>query len=176
MYVNHPFITPMQQDIENKHGKEIIKNFWIFIENLSFDSKKQEASSVRASILKKLPPSTAEKYKDIGDELAFSLYRDVLFDKTNMYLYAAFDAVSKGSEFYNKCWEDNSYIENIFSSVDKFNNFSTVLPTEDDYFNLITPNAQSVLDEFDEYDEYLESVGNKKGKKNKNKKSEYDDE
>jgi len=166
----------MQQDIVNKYGKEIIKNFWIFIEDLKFDSNKQEASSVRASILKKLPPSTAEKYKDIGDELAFSLYRDVLFDKTNMYLYAAFDAVSKGNDFYNKCWEDNTQIETIISSVDKFNNFSTVLPTEDDYFNLNVPTAQTVLDEFDEYDDYLESIGNKKGKKNKNKKSEYEDE
>lgn len=176
MYVKHLFITPMQQEIVNKYGKEIIKNFWIFIEDLKFDSSKQEASSVRASILKKLPPSTAERYKDIGDELAFSLYRDVLFDKTNMYLYAAFDAVSKGNEFYNKCWEDNQHIETIVTSVDKFNNFSTVLPIEDDYFNLNTPTAQSVLDEFDEYDEYLESIGNKKGKKNKNKKLDYEDE
>ena len=166
----------MQQEIVNKYGKELVKSFWIFIENLKFDCKTQEASSVRASILKKLPPSVAEKYKDIGDELAFSLYRNVLFDKTSTYLYASFNAVSKGNDFYEKCWEDEGHIENIISSVDKFNNFSTVLPIEDDYFNLITPTAESVLDEYDEYDEYLESVGNKKGKKNKNKKSDYEDE
>ena len=166
----------MQQEIVNKYGKEVLKNFWIFIEKLSFDSKTQEATTVRASILKKLSPSIAEKYKDIGDELAFSLYREVFFDKTSSYLYAAFNAVSKGNDFYEKCWEDDSKIESLLTSVDQFNNFSTVLPTEDDYFNLITPTAQSVLDDYDEYDEYLESVGNKKGKKNKNKKSDHNDE
>jgi hypothetical protein len=166
----------MQQEIVNKYGKEVLKNFWIFIENLNFDGKTQESSSVRASILKKLSPSIAEKYKEIGDELAFSLYREVFYDKTSTYLYAAFEAVSKGSDFYEKCWLDETKIESILSSVDQFNNFSTVLPTEDDYFHLITPTAQSVLDEFDEYDEYLESVGNKKGKKTKNKKTDHNDE
>jgi len=52
----------MQKDIINKYGKEVVQNFWIFIETLKFDSKVQDAATVRASILKKIPPSLAEKY------------------------------------------------------------------------------------------------------------------
>jgi len=167
----------MQQDIINKYGKEVVQGFWIFIENLSFDSSKQDASTVRASILKKLPPFVAEKYKDIADELAFSLYRDVFYDKKNMYLYASFEAVSKGLNFYEKCWDDSSIIEPLIEKIDQFNNFSTAMPIEDDYFNLILPSPQNVLDEFEEYDIYLESLGNKKGKKGKtNKKDQKNDE
>jgi len=166
----------MQNDIINKYGKEVIQNFWIFVEKLNFDSKAQEASSVRASILKKLSPSVAEKYKDIADELAFSLYREVFYDKKTSYLYASFEAVSKGMSFYQKCWENALEIDAILESTNQFNNFSTVLPVEDDYFNLSVPAPQAVLDEFDEYDEYLESVGVKKGKKNKSKKEDSDQE
>jgi hypothetical protein len=162
----------MQQEIINKFGKEVTQNFWIFIENLKFDSKKQDASSVRSSILKKISPSLADKYKQIGDELAFSLYRQVFYDKKNIYLYASFEAVSKGNDFYQNCWNNAITIEPIVESLDQFNNFSTVLPTEDDYFNLIIPAPQAVLDDFEEYDEYLESVGNKKGKKSNKENSE----
>jgi hypothetical protein len=160
----------MQNDIITKYGKEVVQNFWIFVEKLNFDSKTQEACSIRASILKKLSPSVAEKYKDIADELAFSLYREVFYDKKTSYLYASFEAVSKGMSFYEKCSENPLEIDSILETTNQFNNFSTVLPVEDDYFNLITPTPQNVLDEYDEYDEYLESVGDKKGKKNKNKK------
>lgn len=166
----------MQLEIINKYGKEVIQNFWIFVEQLKFDSKTQDASTVRASILKKLSPSLAEKYKDIGDELAFSLYREVFYDKKSSYLYAAFNAVSKGSIFYQKCWETPTEIEPLIEGINQFNNFSTVLPVEDDYFNLIMPTPQEVLNDYDEYDEYLESVGNKKGKKVKSKKDDFDRE
>jgi hypothetical protein len=166
----------MQNNIINKYGKEVVQNFWIFIDQLKFDSKTQEASSVRASILKKLSPSVAEKYKDIADEYAFSLYREVFFDKKTSYLYASFEAVANGSEFYQKCWIAPTEIDSILESTNQFNNFSTVLPTEDDYFDLITPTPQSVLDDYDEYDEFLESTGNKKDKKNKNKKDEFENE
>jgi hypothetical protein len=166
----------MQQDIINKYGKEAIQNFWIFIDNLKFDSKTQDASTARASILKLLSPTLAEKYKDIADELAFSLYRDVFYDKKNFYLYASFEAVSKGSTFYQNCWDNSVLIESIVENVDQFNNFSTVLPTEDDYFNLIQPNPQNVINDYDEYDLYLESLGNKKGKKTKSKKEVFENE
>ena len=161
----------MQNDIINKYGKEVLKNFWIFVEQLNFDSKTQEALTVRASILKKLSPSLAEKYKDIADELAFCLYREVFYDKKTSYLYASFEAISKGSDFYQKCWVNPIEIESLVESINQFNNFSAVLPVEDDYFNLITPTPQEVLNDFDEYDEYLESVG-KKVKKDKNKKDQ----
>lgn len=166
----------MQLEIINKYGKEVIQNFWIFVEQLKFDGKTQDASTVRASILKKLSPSLAEKYKDIGDELAFSLYREVFYDKKTSYLYASFNAVSKGNAFYQKCWETPTEIEPLIEGINQFNNFSTVLPIEDDYFNLIMPTPQEVLNDFDEYDEYLESVGNKKGKKAKSKKEDFDRE
>ena len=166
----------MQLEIINKYGKEVIQNFWIFVEQLKFDSKTQDASTVRASILKKLSPSLAEKYKDIGDELAFSLYREVFYDKKSSYLYAAFNVVSKGNVFYQKCWENPTEIESLIEGINQFNNFSTVLPVEDDYFNLIMPTPQAVLNDYDEYDEYLESVGNKKGKKVKSKKEDFDRE
>ena len=164
----------MQQEIINKYGKEVVQNFWIFVEKLKFDSKTQDASTVRASILKKISPSLAEKYKEIADEYAFSLYRDVFYDKKTTYLYASFEVVSKGELFYQKCWENPTEIEPLIEGINQFNNFSTVLPVEDDYFNLIMPTPQTVLDEFDEYDEYLESVGNKKDKKIKNKRDEFD--
>jgi hypothetical protein len=164
----------MQQDIINKYGKEVVQNFWIFIENLKFDSKKQDATSVRASILKKLSPYLADKYKDLGDELAFSLYRSVFYDKKNAYLYASFEAVSKGMDFYEKCWDDPRIIETIVDTLDQFNNFSTVLPTEDDYFSMNNPTPEEVLEDYDEYDEYLESIGNKKGGKKKGKSNDND--
>jgi hypothetical protein len=159
----------MQKDIINKFGKEVVNNFWVFIEHLKFDSKKQDASSVRTSILKLLSPSLAEKYKDLGDELAFSLYRDVFFDKKNSYLYASFEAISRGEEFYQKCWDFPEVIEPIVESLDQFNNFSAVLPTEDDYFCVNTPTPEEVWDDYEEYDEHLESIGNKKQKKSKNR-------
>jgi len=164
----------MQKDIINKYGKEVIQNFWIFIDTLKFDSKIQDAATVRASILKKLSPSLAEKYKEIGDELAFSLYRQIFFDKKNTYLYASFEVVSKGSNFYDACWLDSSKIEQIVEGLDQFNNFSTVLPTEDDYFNINSPTPQEVWDEYEDYDGHLESIGNKKGKK-KNKEVIHED-
>jgi hypothetical protein len=166
----------MQQDIINKYGKESIQNFWIFIENLSFDSKTQDAQTVRGKILKQLTPTTAEKYKDIGDELAFCLYRNAFPDKKNSYLYAAFEVVSKGFDFYQKCWEDPNIVDSLIESIDQFNNFSTVLPTEDDYFNLIVPSPQNVLDDFEEYDDYLESIGNKKEKRSKGRKVSEENE
>lgn len=157
----------MQQDIIKKYGKEVVNNFWIFVDQLKFDSKKQDASSVRKTILKTLSPTLAEKYKDLGDELAFSLYRNVFYDKKNTYLYASFEAVSKGSDFYQKCWDNPEIIEPVAESLDRFNNFSAVLPTEDDYYSVNTPTPEEVWDDYEDYDEHLESIGNKKQKKTK---------
>lgn len=166
----------MQQDIINKFGKEVVQNFWIFIENLKFDSKTHDASTVKASLLKKLSPSLAEKYKEIADELAFSLYRQVFYDKKNSYLYAAFDAVAKGSEFYDKCWVDKFIIDPLVESLDQFNNFSTVLPIEDDYFYNSTPTPEDIWEDFEDYDIHLESIDNKKTKKKQKNENKYDDQ
>lgn len=159
----------MQKELINKFGKEVVNNFWIFIEQLRFDSKKQDAISIRSSLLKSLTPSLADKYKNLGDELAFSLYREVFYDKKNSYLYASFEAISKGYSFYQRCWESPEIIDPIVESLDQFNNFSTVLPTEDDYFSINSPTPQEVWDEYENYDEHLESLGNKKQKKTKNR-------
>lgn len=159
----------MQNEIINKFGNEVVNNFWVFIEQLKFDSKKQDASSIRSSILKMITPSLANKYKELGDELAFSLYRNVFFDKKNSYLYASFEAISRGMEFYQKCWDVPESIEPVVESLDQFNNFSAVLPTEDDYFGVNLPTPQEVWDEYEEYDEHLDSIGNKKQKKSKSK-------
>lgn len=167
----------MQKEIINKYGKETIKSFWIFVENLSFDSKKQDSSTVRASILKKLSPSVAEKYKDICDELAFSLYKNVFYDKKNIYLYAAFESVSKGEVFYQKCWDSPETIETLVEGIDQFNNFSSVLPIEGDYFVSIAPSTGGDFEEeFEDYDEFLDCLNNKKEKKSKNKKNPIDNE
>jgi hypothetical protein len=165
----------MQQDIINKYGKEIVNNFWIFIENLKFDSKKQDALTVRTSILKKISPSMAEKYKDIGDELAFSLYRNVYYDKKNSYLYASFEAISKGHDFYRNLWDTPEKIDPVVESIDQFNNFSTVLPTGDDYFGVYVQTPEEIWDDYEDYDEHLESIGNKKGKKTKPKSDQDND-
>jgi hypothetical protein len=164
----------MQQDIINKYGKEVVQNFWIFVENLKFDAKRQDASNIRASILKKISPSVAEKYKELCDELAFSLYRNVYYDKKNLYLYAAFEAVSKGGDFYNKCWIEPLKIETLIEGIDQFNNFSAVLPIEDDYFAINLPTPQEVWEDYEEYDETLEASGNKRAKK-KQKDDKYED-
>lgn len=168
----------MQENVLiNKFGKEVYQNFWIFVETLKFDSKKQDALTVRKQILTKLSPTLADKYKELCDELAFSLYRSVFYDKKNNYLYAAFEAVSKGKEFYQKCWDEPTSIEPFIESLDQFNNFSTVLPTEDDYFNVNVPTPNDVLDDYDEYLDYLNSNTNKKSnkKKNKNNTQDYED-
>jgi hypothetical protein len=166
-----------ENELINNFGKEVYQNFWIFVENLKFDSKKQDAFSVRKSILTKLSPSLADKYKELCDELAFSLYRSVFYDKKNIYLYAAFEAISKGREFYQKCWEQPNIIEPFIESLDQFNNFSTVLPTEDDYFNVNTPSPNDVLEDYDEYLDYISSLNSKKPnrKKNKNNTEDFED-
>jgi hypothetical protein len=155
----------MQQDIINKFGKENITSFWVFVETLQFDSTKKDASTIRSEILKKISPFTADKYKEIADELAFSLYRGIFFDKKSTYLYACFEVVSRGSVFYDECWDKPELVDPIAETVNQFNNFSTALPTEDDYFEFNTPSPQEVWEDYEDYDYKLESSGNKKGKK-----------
>lgn len=157
----------MQSDIIKKFGKEVVDNFWIFVSQLEYDSKKKDASSVRKSILKRLNPTSARTYKELGDELAFSLYRSVYPDKKNTYLYAAFEAVSKGLAFYQKCWTQPEVIEPVVESLDRFNNFSTVLPTDDDYYSVNAPTPEEVWEDYEDYDVKLENNGNKKTKKAK---------
>lgn len=158
----------MQTEIVNKFGIETIKNFWVFIESLKFNPLDQDSSVVRGSLLKKLSPSIAGKYKEIADQLAFSLYRGVCYDKNSSYLYASFNCVSKGLNYYEECWENSEKIEELVKTVDQFNNFSSCLPTEDDYFNFILPSPESILEEYEEYDTIQSSNGIEKGKNQEN--------
>lgn len=151
------------EHINKKYGAETVKNFWIFIESLKFDSKTQESSVIRSSLLKKLSPMVAGKYKEIADEFAFSLYRSVFPDKKSSYLYACFNVLSKGLECYSECWKNPSSIEPFVESLDQFNNFSGCLPTEDDYYNTITNSSNSLVEEFDEF-EYFSTKSKPKHK------------
>jgi hypothetical protein len=161
----------MQTEIINKFGNETVKNFWVFIESLNFDNKKQDAAVVRDSLLKKLSPSVADKYKKIADEFAFSLYRGAFYDKQPIYLYASFDAVAKGLQFYNECWENSDLLEESVKTADQFNNFASCIPTEDDYFHSVIPSPESIMDDFEEYDDFQNSNGNVKERKDLDWKS-----
>lgn len=157
----------MQNEIINKFGSETVKNFWVFIESLKYDSSQQDSAVVRNTLLKKLSPTIAGKYKDIADEFAFSLYRGAFYDKTSTYLYAAFNAVAKGLNFYTECWNDSDKIEELIKTTDQFNNFSTCIPTEDDYFHSVIPSPESIVEDYEEYDEIQTANGVIKGKPNR---------
>lgn len=152
------------EHITKKFGTEVIKDFWIFIESLKFDSKTQESSVVRASLLKRLSPTTAGKYKEIADEFAFSLYRSVFSDKKSNYLYASFNVVAKGLQFYSECWRNPSMIEPLIDSLDQFNNFSGCLPIEDDYYNNLTTQKNSIIDDYNDYEYNTPTNGKSKAK------------
>lgn len=140
------------EHIIKKYGAESVKNFWIFVDSLKFDSKTQESSVVRASLLKRLSPTIAGKYKDMADDFAFSLYRSVFPDKKSAYLYACFNVISKGFDSYSECWKNPGFIESFVDSLDQFNNFSGCLPIEDDYYNTITNQTNSIIDDYNEYE------------------------
>lgn len=150
----------MQDQLVTKYGSETLKKFWSFIDELSFDGSVQEVATVRSNIMKKLTPATSDVYKDIADELAFSLYRNVYNEKKSVYLYAAFDAVAKGKGFYDNCWKDPLSINPLVEGLDQYNNFSNVLPSEGDYYVSVMPSVESVLDDYDDYD-YRESFTSK---------------
>jgi hypothetical protein len=125
--------------------------------------------------MKKLSPSTSEMYKNITDALAFSLYREVYSDKKNTYLYACYDAISKGERFYENCWMNADSIKpletRLNADIIQQQNFSNVFPIEDEFFTKI----EEVLDSC-EYED-LDKNDFKKSSKNMWKGfDEFDDE
>lgn len=141
----------MQTEVITKYGQDKVSSFWNFIDELKFDTKSKEAATARLDVMRRLSPTLADTYKNICDELAFSLVKNVYQNKKGNYIYAAFDAVSKGSEFYDLCWKDSSKIQPILDNTDPFNNFGSVIPTEDDYFSMIIPSPESIQEDFEEY-------------------------
>jgi hypothetical protein len=125
----------MDPDIRNKYGKDNIRNFWDFVSVLDFNPVKKDNLSVKKQIIRKLPPKTAELYRSIASDLSYALYNDAYSDMGNQYLYASFDAVAKGEDFYESCFKDSDNIESIISNVNISNNFSGCFPIEDDYFS-----------------------------------------
>jgi hypothetical protein len=130
----------------NKYDKNTLKEYWAFINQLAYDCETQDAYAAKYSIMKKLSPSTSETYKEITDSLAFSLYREVYSDKKNSYLYACYDAISKGQKFYEDCWLYPEIIKpleaRLTTDVILEQNFSNVFPIEDDFYSPI----EDVLD------------------------------
>jgi hypothetical protein len=143
----------------NKYDKKTLNEYWIFISQLAYDCETQDAYSTKCAIMKKLSPLVSETYKEITDSLAFSLYREVYSDKKNSYLYACYDAISKGQRFYEDCWMSPELIKpletRLTSDVIVEQNFSNVFPIEDDFFSPI----EEVLDTcgYDSSEDFLKS-------------------
>lgn len=147
----------------NKYDRKTLSGYWSFINQLSYDCENQDAYITKCSIMKRLSPSTAELYKDITDALAYSLYRDVYSDKKNSYLYACYDAISRGQRFYEDCWMNADLIKpletRLNADIIQEQNFSNVFPIEDEFFTQI----EEVLDtcEYDNVDDYDSKKSNK---------------
>jgi len=158
----------MQSNIINKYGKDTVQNFWIFVESLSFDSSKKDSLATKQLILKKLSPMLASTYKSICDEMAYSLYKQVYLEKGNQYIHYCFEAISRGEQFYNNCWNTPEVIETIIASVDKFNDFGTCFPVEDDYYSIPSQSESKVEEYFDEdFEDYDSYEYRKRGKHTK---------
>jgi hypothetical protein len=158
----------MQSNIINKHGKDSVQNFWIFVDSLSFDSSKKASSATKQLILKKLSPTLAGTYKDICDQLALSLYKQVYAVKGNQYIHYCYEAVSRGESFYENCWTNPDVIEAIISSVDKFNDFGSCFPVEDDYYCVPSEKTSSEEEFFeDDFEDYGTYEFRKRGKHDK---------
>lgn len=150
----------------NKYDKKTLIDYWKFISELNYNCEKDDAFHFKSEIMKKISPALAEQYKDLTDSLAFSLYRDVYADKKNTFLYACFDAVSKGQRFYEDCWLDVNLIKTLESRLTPDiileQNFSNVFPIQDDFYSPI----ESVLEsaEYDASEDFYKQ--NNKSSKN----------
>lgn len=125
----------MQKEILTKYSKETLQKFWDFVSTLEFDPASKDSSTVKKQVIKKLPPATAESYRTIASDFGYSLYNEYYSDMGNQYLYASFDAVGRGKEFYESCLGDEDVITKIVDKIDISNNFSDCFPIEDDYYS-----------------------------------------
>jgi hypothetical protein len=124
----------MSTNIIEQYGQNSINEFWIFVDQLGFDCSHQDAEAVRVSLLKQISPGVASKYKQICDELAQELYTVVSKKKESSYLYASYEAIARGKEFYTVCKDNINTIAPLLESVRTLNHFGNVFPTDDDYY------------------------------------------
>lgn len=140
--------------MSNKYDKNTLNNFWSFVESVNYSSNSSDAESVRKDFLKKLSPYTAETYKEICDDLAYDLYRKVTDKNVPLFLYASYEAIAKGSEYYNMCTQKPDTIVTFSTTIDALNHFGNCLPTEDDYFVQEPTESYSSSTFVDEEEEY----------------------
>ena len=140
--------------MSNKYDKNTLNNFWSFVESVNYSSNSSDAESVRKDFLKKLSPYTAETYKEICDTLAYDLYRTVTDKNVPLFLYASYEAIAKGSVYYEMCLEKPETIVTFSTTIDALNHFGNCLPTEDDYFVQEPVESYSSTTFVDEEEEY----------------------
>lgn len=131
-----------------------INDFWNFVDQLSFNCSTSDADSVRVDLLKQLSPATASKYKDTCDSLAHDLYRCVSVKNESSYLYAAYEAVARGRDFYTMCCDNINTIAPLLEHARTLNHFGNVFPTDEDYYGKAP--AYTVVDDIDYDDEDFE--------------------
>ena len=138
--------------MSKKHDINTLNSFWSFVESVNYNSNTSDAESVRKDFLKKISPYIAESYKEICDELAYSLYRKVTDKNVPLYLYSAYEAIAKGKEFFELCLQKPETVVQLSSTIDALNHFGNCLPTEDDYF--AQEPVESYASSFDEEEEF----------------------
>jgi len=142
----------MARDIIEKYGQQSINEFWYFVDQLNFNCSNTDADTVRVSLLKKLSPSTASRYRSICDAYAYKLHSQVSTKGESPYLYASYEAVSRGKEFYTTCTDTINTVAPLLEQVTVLNHFGNVFPTDDDYYGK-APTYTVVDDHDDDYEE-----------------------
>lgn len=141
----------MVKNIIEKYGKNSINEFWFFVDELNFDCSTSDADTVKVKLLKRLSPNTATKFKEICDDYAHNLYALASSKKETSYLYASYEAVARGREFYTTCTDNINTIAPLLEHARTLNHFGNVFPTDDDYFG--SAPTYVVQEDFD-YDEF----------------------
>lgn len=133
----------------NNINSNDLNNFWSFVDTLNFDSNSSNAETVRRDLLKRLTPNTAELYKEVCDKLAYQLYKTVTTKNIPLYLYACYEAIAKGKEYYSISISKPGSIVTLSESIDPLNHFGNCLPTDTDYYG----SASTVTAEVNEFEE-----------------------
>lgn len=143
----------MSKNIFEKYDQSSINEFWGFVDQLEFDCSKSDADSVRVSLLKQLSPSAASRYKQICDDLAHNLYVAVSVKNESSYLYASYEAVARGKEFYTVCTDNINTIAPLLEHARTLNHFGNIFPTDDDYYGKAPSYATDDAEFEDDFEE-----------------------
>jgi hypothetical protein len=132
------------------HTAADLNNFWIFIETLKFNSATSDAATIRRVLLKQLTPTTAETYREICRNFATQLFSATTTSNSDMaYLYAAYDAISQGRNFFNDALKAKS-VAPLIEKVQPSNNLCDVFPTDDDYYGAASGSSYVVEEDYDD--------------------------